>query len=374
MSLLVRAIGILVASLMAAGTAQAADPVKIGLFVPLTGFVAQTGKDIRDVVSLVVKEKNASGGVLGRQIELVVADDGGRPEEAVNIARRFATKDQVLIAIGSATSPVSLAASEVFGEEEVPQIVVTATAQKITAQGNPWVFRSATPDTKLVGDLTDFIKQRMPQLKRFAILYVNDDFGKGGVDKFKAAVQGTGVEIVTEERFASGDLDFTGQLKRIRDAHPDALLEWSRYSEGALVARQMKQIGMVLPHFGSDSFSVPEFIELAADAANGLIYPSPFSAAVGENRPEAQGVIAHLKPNLARPLNYQHIQAYDAINVAIAAIERANKADRTAVRDALRKTDYMSARGHFTFDAKGDPTFPTMIVRIVDQKETDARQ
>jgi branched-chain amino acid transport system substrate-binding protein len=359
----------------ATGGLHAADPIKIGLFVPLTGGAAPTGNSIREAVTMAVNEKNAAGGVLGRPIELIVADDAMKPEEAINIARRFASRENVLVAIGSVTSPVSLAAAQVFGEAEVPHIVVTSTAQTITMQGNQWVFRSAAPDTKLINDIVGFITQKLPKAKKFAILSVNDDFGKGGVDTFKAAAARAGLEIVGEERLATGDLDFTAQLTHIRDMKPDAIFEWTRYTEGSLIARQMMQMGLnTIPHFGSDSFAAPKYIELTGEAANGVMYPSPFSPAISSGTPEAQALTQKLKAAYNKVPDYNHVQAYDAITIAISAIERAGKADRTAVRDAIRKTDFKSPRGHFTFDAKGDPTFDTTIVKVVDGKETDARK
>lgn len=359
----------------ATGLSKAADPIKIGLFVPLTGGAAPTGNDIREAVTIAVNEKNAAGGVLGQKIELIVADDGMKPDEAVNIARRFATRDNVLLAIGSVSSPVSLAAAQVFREMEVPQIVVTSTAQIITTQGNKWVFRSAAPDTKLIDDVSGFIVQKMPHVKKFALLSVNDDFGKGGINTFKAAAKRLGFEIVGEELLATGDLDFTAQLTHILDMKPDAVFEWTRYTEGSLVARQMQRMGLnTIPHFGSDSFTAPKYIELSGDAANGVMYPSPYSPAISSGTPEAQVLIAQLKAAYNKVPNYNHVQAYDAAVIAISAIERAGKADRGAVLEALRKTDFQSPRGHFTFDEKGDPTFDTTIVRVVDGKEVDARK
>jgi branched-chain amino acid transport system substrate-binding protein len=207
------------------------------------------------------------------------------------------------------------------------------------------------------------------------MLSVSDDFGKGGINTFEGAAKPLGIEIVADERFASGDLDFTAQLTHIRDAKPDAIFEWTRYPEGSLVARQMLQMGLnKIPHFGSDSFAAPKYIELSGEAANGVMYPSPFSSAISSGSPEAQTLITKLKAAYNKVPDYNHVQAYDAITIAISAIERAGKPDRAAVRDAIRKTDFQSIRGHFTFDAKGDPTFDTSIVRVVDQKETDARK
>ena len=356
-----------------AARAQAKAPIKIGAFGPMSGNAAAQGQSIREAVEMVVNIKNGAGGVIGRPIEVVIGDDAGKPEEAAVVARRFATRDQVILAIGSVSSPASLAAAQVFREEELPQIVVSGTAQRITTQGNEWVFRSAVPDRKLVGDMVDFINERMPKLKRFGFLYVNDDFGKGGFDAFVEAGKKYGMSITTEERYSRGDLDFTAQLTRIRASNPDALVEWSRYTEGALIHRRIKQMGWELPRFGSDGIAAPAFLDLAKEAANGVIYPTHFSPATSTKLPEAQAFIALMRKTYNKPPDYVHAQAFDAINIAIAAIERANSADRTAVRNALRQTDYKSVRGPFKFDQKGDPTLVTHMVRIVDVKETDAR-
>jgi len=153
----------LLASALMIGSAinASADTIKIGVFGPLTGDAAATGAAEKEAVDLAIKEKNASGGIRGKQIEAVYADDAGKPEEAVNVAKRLTARDNVSILIGSISSPASLAASQVAAQSQTPQIVVAGTAQKITTQGNKWVFRSPVPDTKLAGDLAAFIRDRL---------------------------------------------------------------------------------------------------------------------------------------------------------------------------------------------------------------------
>src|SRR4051794_38714616 len=194
------------------GTGATADTIKIGVFGPMTGDAAAMGNSERQSAELAVREKNAAGGIRGKQVELVFGDDGGKPEEAVNVAKRLISRDEVLITIGSISSPASLAASQVSRQSETAQIVVAGTAQRITTQGNKWVFRSPVPDTKLVADPADFINEKFPKLKKFAFLYVNDDFGRGGFEAFKTAGQRHGFEIVADERYTRGDIDFTAQL------------------------------------------------------------------------------------------------------------------------------------------------------------------
>jgi branched-chain amino acid transport system substrate-binding protein len=132
-------------------------------------------------------------------------------------------------------------------------------------------------------------------------------------------------------------------------------------------------MGWEVPRFGSDGIAPPAFLDLAKEAANGVIYPTHFSPATSANSPAARAFIDLMQKTYNKPPDYVHAQAFDAINIAIAAIERAKSNDRTAVRNALRQTDHQSVRGPFKFDEKGDPTLVTHMVRIVDVKETDAR-
>src|ERR1700756_2281712 len=171
--------GVLACSLTIGSAVGFADTIKVGVFGPLTGDAAATGAAEKEAVDLAIKDKNAAGGIRGKQIEAIYADDAGKPEEAVNVAKRLTARDNVSILIGSISSPASLAASQVAAQSETPQIVVSGTAQKITTQGNKWVFRSPVPDTKLAGDLAAYIHEKFPNVKKVAFLYVNDDFGRG---------------------------------------------------------------------------------------------------------------------------------------------------------------------------------------------------
>src|SRR5262245_27683259 len=147
------------ATLLLAGAGTADADFKIGVFGPMTGDAAGYGQSMREAVDLVVKERNAAGGLLGKKITVIYGDDAGKPEQAVSVAKRLTASDEVLIMLGSISSPASLAASQVAQQSETPQIVISSTAQRITTQGNKWVFRSAIPDTTFAADLVDFINE-----------------------------------------------------------------------------------------------------------------------------------------------------------------------------------------------------------------------
>ncbi len=364
-----------IAAFLTAALAQTApaQTVKIGVFGPLTGDAAAMGASEKEAVELAVKEKNDAGGILGKKVEVIYGDDAGKPEEAVSVAKRLISRDGVLITIGSISSPASLAASQVSRQSETPQIVVAGTAQRITTAGNKWVFRSPVPDTKLVSDLADFINEKFPKLKKFAFLYVNDDFGRGGFEAFKAAGQKYGFEIVAEERYTRGDIDFTAQLGRIKASPAQAMIEWSRYTEGALVGKQYVQTGMNLVRFGSDGVATPKYIELGGSAVDGVHFTTHFSVATAADIPAAKAFIAKYQKAFGRVPDAYAAEAYDAITLAMMAIEKAGKEDRAAIRDALAGISFESTRGPFKFDHKGDPLLVTHVVKIVDGKETNAR-
>ena len=364
----------LAAFIMAAGMQAApAQSIKIGVFGPLTGDAAAMGSSEKEAVELAVKEKNDAGGIRGKKIEVIYGDDAGKPEEAVNVAKRLISRDEALITVGSISSPASLAASQISRQSETAQIVVSGTAQRITTQGNKWVFRSPVPDTKLVADLANFVHEKFPNLKKFAFLYVNDDFGRGGFEAFKAAGQKYGFEIVADERYTRGDIDFTAQLGRIKARPAQALVEWSRYTEGALIAKQYVQTGMDLVRFGSDGVASPKYIELGGPAVDGVYFTTHFSVATGADIPAAKVFIEKYQKAYGRVPDAYAAEAYDAITLALLAVEKAGKEDRAAIRDALAGISFESVRGPFKFDEKGDPLLLTHVVKIVGGKETNAR-
>lgn len=351
------------------GTLPGSAQIKIGVFGPMTGDAAAYGQSQKEGVEIAVKEINAAGGVLGQQIAVIYGDDAGKPEQAVNVATRLATRDQVLVMLGSISSPASLAASQVAQQMETPQIVITSTAQRITTQGNPWIFRSTIPDTVFAESLANFAAKKFPDKKKYAVIYVNDDFGRGGIEKFNAKAKALGLTLVADEKYARGDLDFTAQLGRIRSAAPDFLVEWSRYTEQSLISKQRKQMGLNVVHLAGDG--TPKYIELAGDAAEGVVYPTDFAVATAKSA-VGKTLVQRVRDEYKREADYVHAQAYDAVKATATALKAAGAADRTKLRDALRKVEFEGARGHFKFDEKGDPTHSAAMIVIKGGKESDA--
>ena len=151
-------------------------------------------------------------------------------------------------------------------------------------------------------------------------------------------------------RYTRGDLDFTAQLGRIKASPAQALVEWSRYAEGALVAKQFAQMNMSMPRFGCDGVAIPKYVDLGGDAVNGVFYTTHYSSsATAANIPAAQAFITNFQKAYSKVPDMYNAEAYDAITVALLAIEHAGSEDRAAVRDALSKATFDSVRGPLKF-------------------------
>lgn len=352
-------------------SAAHADSLRLGVFGPMSGDAAGYGASLKEAVDMMVAAQNAKGGVLGSKIEVSYCDDAGKPEQAVSCAQRLTTRDSVSVMLGSISSPASLAASQIALQQKTPQIVISGTAQKITKQGNPWVFRSAVPDRAIASDLIKFISERLPGKRRIAVIYVNDDFGKGGMDAVQANAKQFGMEVVASESYTRGDLDFTAQLTKLRAANPDAIVDWSRYTESALIAKQLQAMKIDIPKFASDADSHPKFRELAGDAANGWYYATPFSEATASKNPGAAAFLKEYEDTYKKSPNYVHAQAWDAVEAVFIASEKARSTNREAIRDALRSVKFDGSRGSFSFNSDGDPNLATSVVLVKDGKERD---
>jgi branched-chain amino acid transport system substrate-binding protein len=182
------------------------------------------------------------------------------------------------------------------------------------------------------------------------------------------------MEWVADEKYTRGDLDFTAQLTRIKNANPDFVIEWSRYAEGALIAKQRLQSGLSVPFLGSDGAPHPKCLELGIPSVNGIYYATHFSPSTVSGNKAGEELIAEVKSTLKKDADFVHAQAFDAITVAISAIEKAGSTDKAQIRDALRTVDFDGARGRFKFDQRGDPELVTHIVLVRDGKETNGRK
>ncbi|MEI2418228.1 ABC transporter substrate-binding protein [Orrella sp. JC864] len=343
------AAALLAASLLPA--AYAAD-IKIGVAEALSGGAAQYGISIRNGFQLAAEEVNAAGGVNGNKLVLVIEDEQGRKEEAINVFNKLINKDRVLMVFGPTLSNSAQAAHPIAQRFKTVAFGTSNTADGITSIGD-YIFRNSVTEADVLPATIQKVKEKTG-LKNVAVLYGNDDvFTKSGYDNFKKALDDQQIPITTTETFAKGDVDFKAQLTKIRGTNPDALVLSALLAEGAPIMVQARQVGLNVPVIGGNGMNSVKIFDLATgNASDNLWIGSPWS--IENPSPENTRFIEAYRAKYNGAPDQFAAQAYDAFYIVVEALKKVKlsgdlAADRTALRDALPDVQWTGATGPFKF-------------------------
>ncbi|HEY0419559.1 MAG TPA: ABC transporter substrate-binding protein [Acetobacteraceae bacterium] len=340
------------------GLARAQVPV--GAIEILSGPAAAYGIAIRGGLELALEEVNAKGVLGGQKIALTVEDSAGNKDQAINAARKLIGRDKVVAVIGPTLSNEMFAVGPVTNERKVPTVGTSTTANGITDIG-PYIFRTSLPESDVIP--VTLKKAQGRGVKTIALMYANDDaFSKSGFDVMKAAAEKLGLQVVTIESFGSKDTDFSAQLTKIKSLKPDAIGISALVEpvSGVLLQARQLGIGKETLFVGGNGSNSPKLGEIAGAAADGLIVGSPWF--IGKPDAQNQSFVSRFKAKYGRDPDQFAAQAYDAIFIVAAAIDRAGAADTDKIRDALGKTDYSGVMGPFRFTDKRDPASTEGVV------------
>jgi len=355
-----RAGALALAAVAALGHAAAAD-IRIGVAEALSGGAAQYGISIRNGFQMAAEEINAAGGVNGSKIELVIEDEQGKKDEAINAFKKLIFQDKALMLFGPTLSNSAKASDPIAQSAHVVVFGTSNTAEGITTIGDH-VFRNSVTEADVL-PVTIKIAAKVARIKKVAVMYGNDDvFTKSGYDAFKKALEDQKMPVTTTETFAKGDVDFKAQLTKIKATNPDAVVLSALIAEGAPIMVQARQLGLNVPFIGGNGMNSVKIFDLAKGASDGLWVGSPWSI---ENRtPENNSfIIAYTKKYSAPPDQFA-AQAYDAMHIATAALKKVKLSgdlakDREAVQAALPAVKWTGATGPFSFrrvnDKSGKP-------------------
>jgi branched-chain amino acid transport system substrate-binding protein len=352
---------IALAAALSLGTAAAAEPIRIGVAEALSGGAAQYGISIRNGFQMAADEINAAGGVNGSKIELVIEDEQGKKDEAINAFKKLIFQDKALMLFGPTLSNSAAAADPIAQAAHVVVFGTSNTADGITTIGDH-VFRNSVTEADVL-PVTLRVAAKVAKIKKVAVMYGNDDvFTKSGYDAFKKALEDGKMPVTTTETFAKGDVDFKAQLTKIKATNPDAIVLSALIAEGAPIMVQARQLGLNVPFIGGNGMNSVKVFDLAKGASDGLWVGSPWSI---ENRtPENNSfIIAYTKKYSAPPDQFA-AQAYDAMHIATAAMKKIKLSgdlakDRSALQAALPAVKWTGATGSFAFrrvnDKSGKP-------------------
>lgn len=341
-----------------------AQTVKIVNVVELSGAGATAGTMFKSGIELAVKDINASGGILGRKIEVTNLDTQTNPGVAKALVVR-AIEEGAFAIFGPVFSGSILVSQTETRRAEVPNFTAAAGAT-VTQQGSPYIFRTGLTQTNTMPKAARYIAQTM-KAKKVAVLFVNNDFGKPGRDAIVSALKTNGVEVVADISSEAGQLDFSAPVVKVKQSGADAVFVYLNEEESARAVRELRKQGWAKPIVGDVTLLGQKVIDLAGDAANGVVGHSEMSA----DAPIAG--IKSVRDKFIKEYNFtpdhNGIKGYQGVYMLKAAIQKVGKFDRVAVAKQLhgmtiKVADEPGVLMDVTFDDKGDIDRESFLIEI----------
>ncbi|MBP2673810.1 MAG: Extracellular ligand-binding receptor [Deltaproteobacteria bacterium] len=341
------------------GNALAAEKIKVGVLLPLTGSQAKFGEIEKRSFEMAAEEINGKGGVNGREIELIFEDDTGKPDVGRSAVEKLISRDKVPVITGGYSSSVTAAATPVAQQFKVPFVICTGSADDITEKGYEYVFRVNPPASEYPAAVESFLKEVAKDVKTVALLYENSSFGQSSSKSFEADAKAAGLNIVVKEGYQAGAIDFKPILTKVKAANPDMIYMVSYVMDASLLMRQSKELGINPKMFvgGGAGFTLPEFAKSAGGASDHV-----YSATLWVETlpfPGAKEYFDKYKKKYGDETEYHGAEAYATMYVVADALKRAKSASAPtpqAVRDALATTDMQTAFGPVKFVSYGKKT------------------
>jgi branched-chain amino acid transport system substrate-binding protein len=338
----------------------ASDAVSIGAVFPLSGGVAFYGTESRDGILLAIDEINASGGLLGKQLALIAEDDEGNAEKSVNAFTKLSSRDKVSYVLGSSTSGATVAMTSLAQQAGIVLISPSATALNVTDAGD-YIFRACfiDPFQGLVG--ADFAYDTLGA-RRAAVLYdAGADYNTGLADAFKEQFKKIGGQIVADEAYQSGDVDFNAQVTRIKAQNPDVVYLPNYYNDVSLQAKQLRAQGVAGPLLGGDGWD--SLIDNAGDEALNCFWSAGFAADTTD--PKGQAFVQAFTARFNRSASQFAALGYDSMMLVADGIRAAGTFDAAAVKNAMAALNGVYVTGNIRFDSHRDPIKGATILEIV---------
>ncbi|MHB8172614.1 MAG: ABC transporter substrate-binding protein [Thermincolia bacterium] len=355
---------------------QGQEPIKIGVVLDITGHASSLGVPERDSVELIKDELKAKGGTInGRPVEIIILDNGSDETKAVLAAKKLVEQEKVVALIGSSTSGPSMAMINIAQQAQIPMISPAASIKIIEpSKDRKWIFKTAQNDAVVAVKMIEYLKSK--GITKVAFLHMNNTFGESGKVEFEKVAKTSGVEVVALEKYEPTDKDMTSQLTRIKSASPQAVVVWAIPPTASIVAKNFKQLGLQVPLIQSHGVGNQTFIDLAEDAANGVIFPiGKLLVAEGlpDSDPQKQVLVKYAKDYEAKygPRSTFGGHGWDAVQIVLQAIEKVG-AEPAKIRDELEKTQgFAGISGVFNMsptDHSGLDKDDLVMVEIVNGK------
>lgn len=349
------------------------DTIKVGANLEMTGGSANFGLSGSNGAKLAVEEFNAKGGLNGKKVELIIADNKSEAAESATAMQKLA-QEKVVAAVASNMSSNAIASARIAEDSKIPTVSPMGTNPKVTVdeKGNvrPYAFRATFIDPFQGSVMAKFATESLKAKK--AVVYIDNssDYAKGLAKYFEEEFVKAGGEIVGKEAYLQKDTDFKATLTKIKSVNPDVIFVPGYYQEVGLIIKQARDMGITAPLIGGDGWDSAKLMELAGSASNleGCYFSSMFSPEDTDSK-SASFTKAYKEKYNQTPDAYAAL-GYDAMGMILNAMVQANSADSEKIRTALEKTkDFEGASGKITLNATHDPVKSAVIIAFQGGKQ-----
>jgi len=346
--------------------ASAADTIKVGIVLPLTGPQAKFGEIEKQSFDMALEEINGGGGIKGKKLEFIMEDDTGRPEVGRSVVEKLITKDKVVMLGGGYSSSVTFGVAGVAQQNRVPFLVNTGSADKITEQGWDYIFRLNPPVSEYASGVETFLAE-VVKPKDAVILHENSLFGTKGAKAFQKSCEKLGIKVLMTEGYEHGGIDFKPVLVKVKQLNPDLVYMISYIMDASLLMRQARELKLTPKLFvgGAAGFTLPEFDQNAGKAANFVVSATLWHQVLP--LPGAMDYFNRFKAKYNKDTEYHGAEAYAAAYVIRDVLKRAKSFSAEDIKQALSETKLMTVFGPVKFTSYDKKTNQNRLITYVVQ-------
>ena len=345
-----------------AETGAGSDVIRVGEFASLTGSEATFGQSSHKGTTLAIDDLNASGGILGKKIQLITEDDQSQAGQPATVVRKLISSDGVVAILGEVASSKSLEAAPICQENKIPMISPSSTNPKVTEVGD-YIFRVCFIDPFQGTVMANFARKTL-KLQNVAVLTdVKSDYSLGLAKFFKESFGGDGGKIVAEQNYSGGDKDFSAQLTAIKAKNPDGIFVPGYYTEVGLIVLQARQLGITVPLFGGDGWESSSLVPIGGKALEGCYFSTHYSPQ--DTSPAVRDFVKEFQAKYNETPDAMAALGYDSAMILADAMKHAGTTDPAKVRDALATTKtFPGITGKITIDPNRNASKPAVILTV----------
>ena len=365
---------VLVASLVAGCGSKGDKDIKIGMVYELTGNTASYGTSAANGAKLAFKEINASGGVLGKQIQIVSADNKGEPSESANAMSKVISQDKVVAVTGFTVSSCGIAASAVAEANKIPFVAAATVNPKVTfdertGKVKDYTFRACFIDSFQGTVGANFALNGLKAGKTAIMTDSSSDYSKGLTEIFRSTYVKAGGKIVAEESYLQKDQDYKPILTKIKAQNPELLYIPGYYEDVGKIIKQARELGMTIPVLGADAWDSPVLVEMGgAQPLNNTYFTNFYS--IEDKNPVSNAFVEAYKKEYGQTPDSMAAMGYDAAKLLVDAIKRADSTDAKKIKEALTATkNFISVSGEMSLNDRHDAVRGVVIIELKDGKQ-----